>query len=269
MKHKYEDFLAPHDIEYGVSLKVADLRLDPQAQRGLDERRAQRLADGLVPEAIGSIIVSKRENGELYIVDGQHRWRALQLAGIENVTAEVHKGLTQQAEAVLFLIKNRESAKPNKLAEYKVGVTAGLPPFVDIENVLSKRGLALGTNASGNTIAAVARVIEIAEQYGADVLERTLIIAEQAWGRSGDSFEHQLLIGLATLLARHGDEIDDEDLVRKLAKQGPLSVVSQITLAASAEGTRGTGTGSRKIAAYRVMVAIYNKSKSKHKLVPR
>lgn len=126
-KARYTFELPTHNVEYGQEVSVSDLNIDPQAQRTLNERRAQNIANNMVREAIGSIIVSKRDDGDLYIVDGQHRWRACVLAGISTIRADVHQGLTQPEEAILFLIKNRESHKPRPIDEYHVGLTGGVP----------------------------------------------------------------------------------------------------------------------------------------------
>ena len=97
---------------------------------------------------------------------------------------------------MLFLIKNRESNKPSALDEYKVGLTANLPLFVDTDKVLRRHSLELG-NSSTNSVGAVASVLRITDTYGPDVLDRALTIAEQAWGRSYSTWDGMLLSGLA------------------------------------------------------------------------
>jgi hypothetical protein len=138
-KSRYSYDLPVHHVNYGVEVKISDLKIDSEAQRTLNEGQAQSIANNLVKEAIGPIVVSKRANNDLYIVDGQHRWRVCALAGIRTIRAEIHEGLNQPQEAVLFLIKNRESHKPRPLDEYRVGLTGKVPLFVDTDRVLSRR----------------------------------------------------------------------------------------------------------------------------------
>ena len=133
MAKKYAYELPKHRVEHGISIPIDELKIDDKAQRTLNEARARSMANNLVPEALGTIVVSQRANGDRYIVDGMHRWHASKLTDIPELIAEVHHGLDQQEEAVLFLIKNRESSKPTPLDEYKIGLTAGLPLFVDTE----------------------------------------------------------------------------------------------------------------------------------------
>ncbi|MFF3977187.1 ParB N-terminal domain-containing protein [Streptomyces sp. NPDC001828] len=134
MPKKYAYELPEHRVEHGVCIPVEDLKIDEKAQRVLNEPRARSMANNLVPEALGAIVVSQRTNGDHYIVDGMHRWHVCKLTGIPEIVAEVHHGLDQQEEAILFLIKNRESSKPTPLDEYKIGLTAGIPLFVDTES---------------------------------------------------------------------------------------------------------------------------------------
>jgi hypothetical protein len=266
MSSKYSYQLPEHPVDYGVVLAVDDLLVDPQAQRSLNEKRAQGYADNLVREALGSLIVSKRADGTVYIVDGMHRRRVCQLVGIEKIACEVHHGLDRQQEAVLFLIKNRESAKPDAFDEYKVGLTAGLPLFVDTEAVLRERGLAMGTGTSTNTVGAVAGVLRITETFGHEVLARTLDVAEAAWGRTSSTWDGMLLGGLAMFLGKHGEIVNDDQLAKKLGREGLAQLwIARVITMASAGGTRQTGTGSRLSTAYALVLNAWNKGR-RHKI---
>lgn len=261
MAAKYQYKLPEHEVDYGVPVKVADLKIDPQAQRTLVEKRAQRLADEFIPAAIGTIIVSERENGEKYIVDGQHRWRACQLLGQEYVMCEVHRGLTQTEEAVLFLIKNRESARPAAIDEYVIGLTGGIPVFVDTEKVLVAHGLKMG-NTSVNSIGAVNGVLRITDKYEAETLDRTLTVAEKAWGRSADTWDGMLLGGIGEFLGRHGSMVNDEELAKKIAKAGSAAGWrGNVHSISTAGGTQHSGTGGRVMTCYHLIVHQWNKGR--------
>ncbi|MEU2722755.1 DUF6551 family protein [Streptomyces smyrnaeus] len=248
-------------MDYGIELPITKLNIDPQAQRTLNERRSQTIAKNLVREAIGSIIVSERSDGEFYIVDGQHRWRACALAGIPTIRAEVHHGLTQAQEAILFLIKNRESHKPRPIDEYHVGLTGGVPLFVDTDRILEKHGLSLGSSST-NSVGAVSGVLQIVDRYGATVFDRTLTVAEEAWGRSAETWDGMLLGGIGAFLGRWGDLVDDKELARKIINMGTAAKWrSEILSQSSRGGFNNSGTGSRVTTAYRLVATAWNKGR--------
>ncbi|MFC5809603.1 DUF6551 family protein [Streptomyces heilongjiangensis] len=258
---RYAFHIPDHKVEYGVEIEISDLNIDPQAQRTLNERRAQAIADNIVPAAIGSIIVSQREDGSLYIVDGQHRWRACALCGMRTIRAEIHFGLTQAQEAMLFLIRNRESHKPRPIDEYHVGITGGVPLFVDTDRVLEKHSLSLGST-SANTIGAIAGVLNITDRYGAAILDRTLSVAEAAWGRSPDTWDGGLLGGIGMFLGRWGDLVDDKELGRKMLAMGPAyRWRSNIVSMSAVSGFGSRGTGPRVFTAYRLVADAWNKGR--------
>lgn len=260
-KARYSFDLPEHHVDYGVELPITKLNIDPQAQRTLNERRSQTIAKNLVREAIGSIIVSERSDGELYIVDGQHRWRACALAGIPTIRAEVHHGLTQAQEAILFLIKNRESHKPRPIDEYHVGLTGGVPLFVDTDRILEKHGLSLGSSST-NGVGAVSGVLQIVDRYGATVFDRTLTVAEEAWGRSAETWDGMLLGGIGAFLGRWGDLVDDKELARKIMNMGTAAKWrSEILSQSSRGGFNNSGTGSRVTTAYRLVATAWNKGR--------
>lgn len=263
MPKRYPYKLPEHRVEHGVEIPVADLKTDEKAQRTLNERRAMSIANNLVPEALGTIVVSQRDNGDRYIVDGMHRWHVCKLRGIPTLVAEVHHGLDQQEEAILFLIKNRESSKPMPLDEYKIGLTAGLPLFVDTDSALRRRNLSMGSTGT-NVVGAVAGVLRITDLYGPETLERTLAVAEGAWGRTKETWDGMLLGGIGMFLGRHGDEVDDKVLAERLGKKDPaFRWRANVTAVASAGGSRHSGTGSRVSTCYQLIVTEWDRGRRK------
>ncbi|MFF1960246.1 DUF6551 family protein [Streptomyces sp. NPDC058220] len=260
-KARYAFELPTHHVDYGKEIVIGDLNIDPQAQRTLNERRAQTIANGMVREAIGSIVVSERADGDLYIVDGQHRWRACALAGIPTIMAEVHHDLTQAEEAILFLIKNRESHKPRPIDEYHVGLTGGVPLFVDTDRILQKHGLTLGSTST-NGVGAVSGVLQITDRYGSSTFDRTLTVAEEAWGRAAETWDGMLLGGIGMFLGRWGDLVDDKELARKLLDAGTAAKWrSEILSQSSRGGFNNSGTGSRVSTSYRLVAGAWNKGR--------
>lgn len=267
MAKKYSYWLPEHRVETEV-LQVEDLLFDPQAQRSLNERRAQYIADNFVPEAVGTIVASRRQNGKLYTVDGMHRTRVLQLKGITTVMAEVHYDLDQTEEAILFLLKNRESKGVQPLDEYRIGLTAKIPLFVDTEKVVQAHGLTVG-NSSANSIGAVQGILHITDTYGPEVLDRVLSVAAAAWDHTTDTWNGMIIAGLGMFLGKHGASVVDKELASKLAKAFTAQqLVGKIHARSTDSGTKFSGTGNRTFTSYSVILEVWNKGRrSENKIV--
>ncbi|MET8139467.1 ParB/RepB/Spo0J family partition protein [Sphaerisporangium sp. NPDC005288] len=261
-KSRFQYVLPDHLVEYGVEVEIDSLKIDEDAQRGLNEKRAKSIADGLIVDALGSIVVSERGDGNRYVVDGMHRTEACRLKGLRTIKAEIHYGLNQQEEATLFLIKNRESAKVSTLDEYKVGLTAGDMLCVSVDRVLKSHGLGLGSSST-NSVGAVSAVLRVTRQYGPDTLDRTLKVVQAAWGRNKESWDGVILGGVAMFLGRHGDKIDDDELANKLLKRGLAARWrSEALTRASNGGYNNSGTGSRESQCYQMVVESWNKGRT-------
>jgi len=254
---KYNYDLPPHKVEH-AHLKLRILRVDEKAQRVLNESRAANLSKNFIPEAAGTLVVSRRGR-QYYIVDGAHRNEAGKMRGIESLPCEIHHGLTVAQEAQLFLLKNREGTKPSAADEYKVGLTAELPIYVDTKAVLDDHGLEVASSPSANQIAAISGVISIVDRWGEDVLDRVLTIAEGAWGREARSWDGTLLGGLGRFIGLHGDDINDRQLMEKIMLKGGAATWLRTAIdGATLAGQQHAGGGGRTAAMYRALVRVWN-----------
>ncbi|WP_405654431.1 hypothetical protein OHU25_32365 [Streptomyces sp. NBC_00117] len=259
-----------HPIGY-VKVDPRSIKFDPRAQRNLNKSRAQAIAEKLIPTALGTPILSQREDG-LYAVDGMHRVYACQLilAGkvtvsedvreaIQNkISCEVHSGLSMANEASLFIIKNKESSKVGPNDEFRIGVLAGHPLFVDTNAVLEKHQLKVGSRTT-NGVRGIKGILSIVEEYGPEILDQSLAIAESAWGRTPDTWHSVTIGGIAIVLDKHPDLVKPQELAQKLKRQGdPLSFKAKIQTTATNNNTRADGTKGRLKAAHLAVASAWN-----------
>lgn len=172
----YSYDIPDHPIKY-IKVDPRSIKFDPRAQRNLNKARAQAIAEKLVPTALGTPIVSQREDG-LYAVDGMHRVYACQLIltgkisaseevrdAVQAITCEIHSGLSMANEASLFIIKNKESSKVGPNDEFRIGVLAGHPLFQDTNTVLEKHQLKVGSS-SVNGVRGIKGILSIVMEHG-------------------------------------------------------------------------------------------------------
>ena len=199
-------------------LKVADLIVDLNVQRSLDQHKVAKIAEELDLNAIGVITVSRRANGTYHIVDGQHRVAALRLAGGEDekITARVFAGLTIEEEARLFRLLNNTS-QPQLLDKFRVRIVEGETVAVAINDILTKHGLRVTFGSSDGCFSAVAAA-ERVYRLDPSALDRALATLTRAWGVAAASVDGRLVEGVGRVYARHGDAVNVASLTDRLAR---------------------------------------------------
>ncbi|MFG7946615.1 DUF6551 family protein [Streptomyces cacaoi] len=277
MSGKYSYDIPDHPIKYD-QVDPRSIKFDPRAQRNLNKARAKTIAERLVPTALGTPILSQREDGQ-YAVDGMHRIHACQLIlngsvsssdevreAVQEIFCEVHYDLSMANEASLFIIKNKESSKVGANDEFRIGVLAGHPLFVDTNAVLEKHQLKVGGRTT-NGVRGIKGILSIVQDFGPEVLDQSLTIAEDAWGRTPDTWHSVTIGGIAIVIARHPDVVTAKELARKLKKQGdPVSFKSKIQTTATNGNTRADGTKGRLKAAHLSVASAWNAHRSVNRI---
>jgi hypothetical protein len=212
---------------------ASSLYMDDRIQRAIRPGHLKSITQKLDLDAIGVIIVSRRPDGKLAVLDGQHRIRALVDSGMGdwNVTCKVFDGLTIREEAGLFRRYNTTS-KTNALEDLVKAVVEGEPEAVAIDKIARRNGLKIGLQTGPGVIACAAamrKIYRADKKMGPAALSFALHIGVQSWGAHSDSVDGHLVQGLGDLYLRYGEDIDRAALIRKLAKHkgGARGVIGQ------------------------------------------
>lgn len=249
---------------------LSELRIDPEAQRALNKPWVKQRVSQFDADQLGYMVVNRRKDGHLYIIDGQHRAELLRAVGWGNqkVACELFDGLTQKEEAALFIARNTR-INVRTFDKFRVRVTAGEPTAVDIHRIVLDCGLALSQQIKGegqvNAVASLERIYRGAGitsgKNGAAVLSRALRTIQSAWGRESANFEGAIVEGVGLVLTRY-NKIDAGILAAKLGKfaGGAAGLRNKARQAREVHG----GTLSRCIAG--LIVERYNRGKSSAKL---
>lgn len=208
-------------------IPIKDLHVDETTQRNMVKARVRYLAKNWDPDKIGTLTVSRREDGRSYIVDGQHRWLAAIEVGLHEykVRCEVYQNASIADEASQFLALNDVRAV-SAIDKFRVGITAGDADVLGVVDIINDLGLRVAYNSSDGHVRCVDRLLAIYRRDPAllrDVLETTLA----AWGQQSASLEAVLLSGLSQVLATYNGNLDRRILVAKLKKYagGPGALV--------------------------------------------
>lgn len=195
------------------------LAFDERVQRAVNQARVRKIAKSLNVAAIGVITVSRRDDGSLTVLDGQHRLLALLENGLGAtvVTCHVHHGLGVAGEAELFLLLNNTQGV-NPVDSYRIGLTAGDEECVAINKIVEAVDLRVAMQVGPGVISCVATMRTVYRKGGPNALAPALCVPLAAWGNEPTSVEGPIVAGLGEVFHRYGEEIDRAALVRKLSK---------------------------------------------------
>jgi hypothetical protein len=246
-----------------LDISADKLFVDAKAQRVLDTNRVRAMQNkGFQAGAVGTIIVSERPDGTRWIIDGQHRRQLCLDNGVKAMRAEVHFGLTEAQEAMLFLVLNRESAKPTQYDEYQVGLAAGLDVYVEIDRICKAHGLTVAKSASPNGVQPLAIFPQLVEGGQSELLDRTLSVCEGIWGRTPETWHAKTIGSVAHFLMVFGDQINDAEFCTKLSASLPIAKFFSETVAQLAVyGSDSTNSSKRQRAGANVLVNAWNKGR--------
>lgn len=235
-------------------VRIDDLHIDPAYQRDLSLDLVEKIAREYDPSATSAITVARRKNGDLYIVNGQHRSGGAKRAGEEYVVAEVFDGLSPAEEAELRLKGNtRRTDRP--LERFKAQVAAGHPESIAIAKIAEEFGTKVNRNPDANKGLNAVSALESIYRYDRNgtMLTRVLEFVQQAFGDAhGPNVKVAVLKAVAFLLERHSDEMDRARMVEKLGQYG----VSGIHRIATAH--KGAMGGAMWVNYYRAFIEVYN-----------
>lgn len=230
-----------------------------EAQRHINQKRVDKIAANLDPDAIGVITVSPGQDGKYHIIDGQHRVAAIKQAwgDGQQVPCQVIEEAGSPAEAAdIWLTVNTDRATPHSFERFGVAITAGRELECAVNEVIEASAFVLGKGG----IQAVQVCMRIHERQGAGALAWVLDAADKIWKAGGPAGQANILEGLAAFLARfryeeEGTVYDFDDA--RLVKQVALRYVPS-RLIGSARAARETFGGSMGVNVARVMTRAYN-----------
>lgn len=199
-------------------IPATDLKVDPRAQRAMDDRHMESLKSSFDVRKVGAVIVSERTDGSRYILDGQHRIYGAQGCGFDGgIPAIVHRGLTLAEEAELFLALNSNKTVP-LMEKFKTRVTAGDKQAAAVNHIVEDEGFSIGNSKNSDySISAVAQLETIYRTNGYRALKYTLQVIREAWQPlSVQARSARILAAVSTVVSVPGVEL--ERLTSVLAK---------------------------------------------------
>lgn len=244
-------------------VKPNDLRVDYSYQRLPSPDRVNSIARNYNGNALGVITLSIRENGELFIIDGQHRIEALKKIGKGNddINAIVFFDLSIKDEAEMFVIMNESRTKPKRADLHKASAKAGDGESIEIDNVLAKHGLSVGDKPGDNIVRAIGTLHKVNSKIGIDKLDEIIQILIDANGKHSSAFQSEYICAVACILVQFNN-VDKTRFTSAIQTLGDPTLA--ILKAANNGGTAKPIVKILNLAA--LMLDKYNYRLTKHRL---
>lgn len=235
-------------------VRIDDLRVDETYQRDIRETWEKQLSRNFDPMLLGVITVSKRKDGSLYVIDGNHRRIAAKENGMEYILADVREGLSLEKEAELFYKLNTGQRKTNYNENLHALIASDNEEALRYKQCLDHSGIKYSLKSSdyGSHAMFVAHNagVNVMKKYGCDVLIRALEIIKESKTRP----DNRVLIGLSKVLTYPG--VSDERVKSTLMKT-PVEFLFR-TMASFSVGEPGGGR-DRENAMAKSIASYYNK----------
>lgn len=240
---------------------LAQIRINPLAQRELNTARVDKLASEMELEQLGNPTVSLRDS-LFFCIDGQHRIEAYKKwLGEGNWEDQqfqcwTYEGLSEADEAEIFLRLN-DTLTVRALEKFRVGVQAGRAEESDIDRIVLAQQLRVSGDKDG--IRAVATLRKV-YRLGPGALATSLRIIRDAYGTTG--LEGPVIEGIGLLCHRYDGDLDENTAVQRLSKaHGGVN-----GLMGAAERLRQQTNSARAHCVAAAAVDIYNRGRGGKKL---
>jgi hypothetical protein len=206
-------------------VKPNDLIVDSSYQREINKIKVANIIKNYNPNAIGVVTLSIRENGDLYIIDGQHRVEALKQLGFgsNDINAIVFFDLTIQDEAQLFVIMNESRTKPKKSDLYKASIKSGDNDLIELNNMLNRNNVTVGDKPGDCIIRAIGTLHKVNNKLGIINLEKVVKVLISANGNNSTSFQAEYITAVSTIIVKYKN-LDMDRLALAIKKLGEPSL---------------------------------------------
>lgn len=204
-----------------IKMRADSLQPHPLAQRELVPSRLRKLIATLDLDAIGVLHAVEypiKGKSAIWIVDGQHRWRALMDHGMGEwmVEVKIHTDVTDDARASAIFLKLNDRSPVSPFDKFQNRLMAKDEDAVAINDIAIKHHMKISRTGGPGCLVGISCIEKTYKLDGGDSLDKSLGIVNEAWGLR--TVEAKIIEGIGLLCARFNGAMDIPALTKKLSK---------------------------------------------------
>lgn len=239
-----------------MMIKIADLNISSAYQRTVKRSVVAKIKKSYDPSAFGTLIVGKRKDGTLWVVDGQQRMTAAKELEQTEVPCSVmaSKGSHHEAEVFRVINGGRQNITRNEL--FKAALESGDNQSVEIVAAIERMGFVLnfqsGSHSKPNVIRQAAPMERIYDWGKIPMIEKVLRCIRAAWSEDQAATKSFVLTGVAKFFRTY-PEADEKRVVKVMEGMSPNQILRH------ADDARQLMGGGRDLVVSKVIAMQYNK----------
>jgi hypothetical protein len=137
-------------------LKKNILKVNEAYQRGLDNDRANGIAQSFMWAAFGTLSVIHRD-GQFWVFDGMHRLAgAMKRSDVNTVPCMIYEAATLSAEAEAFVVSNNARRLVGVATRHKAGLLYDEPLALAVNELLQQHNLHVGESGAAGSVQCIA-----------------------------------------------------------------------------------------------------------------
>ena len=198
------------------------LRVDEGYQRTIAGSRwakINKMAEHFDENKAGLILVSYRPAfGAFFIVDGQGRYQAAKIAGLDSLACQIRENCSVKDEAKLFVEQDDNETKLSAHNKFKAGMIAEMENCVSMNTIMQRYGI-----DRPQQVRAIGTALNLAQTNPTELDWIFRMIHNSGWDSIENGFSRSIMLSLKTLYEHEfvrASELE-EKLVPVMAMNSP------------------------------------------------
>ncbi|MYL97925.1 ParB N-terminal domain-containing protein [Novosphingobium sp. FGD1] len=215
----------PPTIEW---IKVDRLSIDAVYQRSTDNDASRRLIASIAANfdwrLCAPLVVSRRPDGTLSVIDGQHRTVAAKMRGdIPHMPCCVFNYSSPEEEARMFISANRARKPMNRLDDFHAALAAADEDALEINRLVTEAGLTITRNTSSSAwkpgeIAFTASIASTLRKHGEQIVSAALTNIAEAFPGQKVVHSGSIFLGIVKMLTSPPEGFDPDRMFQALLR---------------------------------------------------